>query len=537
MPSPPLVSVIIPCYNHGQYLSKAIESVLAQSYKHFEIIVVDDGSTDNTKKITEKYAGVNYIYQTNQGLSAARNKGISKSKGSYLVFLDADDWLFTNAITINTQYLEQNQNLAFVSGAYERVYEMKNISVPVKTEVEENHYCHLLGGNYIVMHAAVMYRRWVFNEFQYDVTLKACEDYDLYLKIARKYPILHHKQLIAAYRFHDENMSGDILLMRDSALKTLRRQQDFLKNQTEKKYFRNGIKNWNLLYAKILYGKLLQSSEPFKKKKNEIYLLWKASKPLFFRYQIKSKLMHYTSFIRKATPNFILRGLHKAGMYKGFVPLPGKVISGDFNRTTPYSKCFGYDRGGPVDRYYIESFLINYNSFVTGRVLEIGDNEYTLRFGGNKVTQSDILHVNDKNTKATFIGDLSDAPQLPDSIFDCIILTQTLHFIYNYKKALSTCIRILKPGGTLLLTVPGISHIDQGEWKDIWFWSFTQASITKILSEIFPEENINVESFGNVLVASAFLYGMGLPEIKKEQMDYNDPHYQVIITAKAVKPV
>jgi SAM-dependent methyltransferase len=209
---------------------------------------------------------------------------------------------------------------------------------------------------------------------------------------------------------------------------------------------------------------------------------------------------------------------------------------GDFNRTRPYSKEFGYDRGGPVDRYYIENFLQQQSSFIHGRVLEIGDNEYTLRFGGSRVTQSDILHVDANNAKATFIGDLTHAPQIPDNSFDCIVLTQTLHLIYDYRKALETCYRILKPGGRLLLTVPGISHIDYGEWGDNWLWSFTKNAVTKVLAEVFPPAQTTVTCFGNVLVATAFLYGIGLPELKKEQMDEHDEHYQVIITATATKP-
>jgi SAM-dependent methyltransferase len=145
--------------------------------------------------------------------------------------------------------------------------------------------------------------------------------------------------------------------------------------------------------------------------------------------------------------------------------------------------------------------------------------------------------VDESNKQATFIGDLSNAPQLPDNSFDCIVLTQTLHLIYNYKDALQTCYRILKPGGALLLTVPGISHIDQGEWKDIWLWSFTQASIKRLLGDTFPHQETPVETFGNVLAATAFLYGMGLPEVNKAQLDETDPHYQVIITACAVKPL
>lgn len=90
-----LVSVVITCYNHGQYLARAIESVLSQNHKETEIIVVDDGSTDDTKSVAQNYPNVKYVYQSNQGLSVARNTGIDYSSGAYLVFLDADDWLFT----------------------------------------------------------------------------------------------------------------------------------------------------------------------------------------------------------------------------------------------------------------------------------------------------------------------------------------------------------------------------------------------------------------------------------------------------------
>ena len=154
----------------------------------------------------------------------------------------------------------------------------------------------------------------------------------------------------------------------------------------------------------------------------------------------------------------VKRILRKVGLLK-YGPKLNNINTGDFNRTTPFSKYFGYDRGGPIDRYYIENFLEKYKSDIKGNVLEIGDNEYTLRFGESRIIKSDILHVDDKNPDATYIGDLSDAPHVPDNKFDCIVLTQTLHLIYNYNKAIETCYRILKPGGVLLLTVPGISKV------------------------------------------------------------------------------
>ena len=143
--------------------------------------------------------------------------------------------------------------------------------------------------------------------------------------------------------------------------------------------------------------------------------------------------------------------------------------------------------------------------------------------------------MDNSNPAATIIGDLSNAPQIADNSFDCIILTQTLHLIYDYKAVVQTCFRILKPGGTLLLTVPGITPIDYGEWGKNWLWSFTGRVIEMILAESFSKKHLEIETHGNVYVAAAFLYGMGLPEMEKNELDFHDPQMPVIITAKAIK--
>lgn len=239
--------------------------------------------------------------------------------------------------------------------------------------------------------------------------------------------------------------------------------------------------------------------------------------------------------IKKNAPAFSLRWMQKAGMLQHRIPFVGKVDTGDMGSVYPFSTEFGYDRGGPIDRYYIENFLEKEAAHISGRVLEIGDNEYTLNYGGARVTQSDILHVDEKNPKATFVGDISDAPHVPANTFDALVLTQTLHLIYDFKAALRTCYRILKPGGVLLLTVPGITPIDHGEWKEIWYWSFTDKAMHKLMEETFPGGTCEVNTYGNVYAATSFLYGMGLPEVSKQKLDHNDPHYQVIVTVKAIK--
>ncbi|MEP7037537.1 MAG: glycosyltransferase, partial [Acidobacteriota bacterium] len=162
-------------------MKTAIESVLEQDYENLEVIVVDDGSTDDTMQVAKKYPNVKYVHQTNQGLSGARNTGIERSNGAYLIFLDADDWLLDDAVSVNLKHLKQNQEAAFVSGGYIKVNSYKQVIEKPERIVEENHYCQFLEGNYIGMHAAVIYRRWILEKFRFDTSLKACEDYDLYL--------------------------------------------------------------------------------------------------------------------------------------------------------------------------------------------------------------------------------------------------------------------------------------------------------------------------------------------------------------------
>lgn len=531
----PLVSVIIPSYNHSDYLSEAIESVQRQTYQNVEIVVVDDGSTDNTKEITAGHPQVKYVFQENQGLSTARNTGIANSSGELLVFLDADDLLYPDAIEYNCKFLEEHPEAAFVSGASLTTTLHKKKLGEKKETVTSDHYVNLLKSNYIGMHGTVTYRRKVFQEFKFDPSLKACEDYEMYLKVARKYAVAHHTKTLAVYRRHGDNMSRDIPLMLSTVLEVLCRQERVLRSEVERRAYEIGKKTYKIYYTTHLYYQLrISGTSP---SKEAIFSLKKNNFWLYLRYLLIQTTVNRIkkSHIKKFVPPFLFFVLYKFGWYKKYIPEVGKVKTGDFFRTTPFSKSFGYDRGGPIDRYYIENFLLAEIDSIHGWVLEIGDNEYTLRFGKTKVQKSEILHVDQSNPQATIVGDLSRAPHIPDNSFDCIILTQTLHLVYDHKAVVQTCYRILKPGGTLLLTVPGITPIDYGEWRDKWLWSFTGRVVEKILEEYFSKNNIEVNTYGNVYVASAFLYGMGLPEIKKEDLDYNDPHMQVMITAKAVK--
>jgi hypothetical protein len=207
----------------------------------------------------------------------------------------------------------------------------------------------------------------------------------------------------------------------------------------------------------------------------------------------------------------------------------------DFRRLDPVSRVFGFDRGLPIDRYFIEQFLEANAHDIRGRVLEIADNTYTRRFGGNRVSRSDVLATQEQ-VNATYVGDLSTGRGVPDEAFDCIILTQTLNVIYDVKGTIATCHRCLTSGGVVLATLPCICQIsrhDMDRWGD--YWRFTTLSARKLFEEFFCAEDVLVQAHGNVFVAVAFLHGLASEELSPKELEFNDPDYQVLITVRALK--
>lgn len=215
-------------------------------------------------------------------------------------------------------------------------------------------------------------------------------------------------------------------------------------------------------------------------------------------------------------------------------PPVGWVRFGSLRRTEPVSRLYGWDRGRPIDRHYIESFLAAQGALITGAVLEIGERTYTERFG-HDVSRSDMLHV-DQVDGATYVADLTDAPDVPSDSYDCVILTQTLHLIFDMSAALRTIQRILKPGGTLLCTVPGISQVADGDWNKTWYWSLTPCAARRLLSAHFPPEAVDVQTFGNVLSATAFLHGLADRELRPRELAVVDPEYPVVVAIVARNP-
>ena len=208
---------------------------------------------------------------------------------------------------------------------------------------------------------------------------------------------------------------------------------------------------------------------------------------------------------------------------------------GDLRRSDPVSRDWGYDRGVPVDRRYIDDFLAARSSDVTGAVLEVQEDDFTRRFGGPRVTHNDVVDVDGHNPRATIVADLRAAVGIPDGQFDCIILTQTLHVIDDATAVVRECFRLLKPGGVLLATLPSASRVclEYGDAGDLW--RVTPAGARALFEPVFGAGNVEVSTYGNVLTNVAFLHGLACSELTDEEFDTTDPYLPLLVGVRAQK--
>jgi glycosyltransferase involved in cell wall biosynthesis len=530
------VSVVITTFNDTRFLADAISSVLGQTRVADEIIVVDDGSADDPAAVVANFAQVRMVRRENGGLSAARNTGLRNCTTSHVLFLDADDRLLPTALEAGLGHFSKCFECAFVYGGHRVVSEdgwsrEGDYYIPITG----GPHLALLRGNLIGMHATVLYRRDRLMEVGgFDEALRRCEDYDVYLRLAQRYQISSYPTIVAEYRKHGQNMSTDLAAMLRTVLAVLDgHERRIIVGAPERAALRYGRANWRHYYVWLMLRIV-----------NVRWREHRAIAPLTMgviratlwspRTVVRAADHLLRDHMKKVLPPRWVRWIQRLRGRADRFPL-GSVRFGDLRRLTPISRTFGFDRGTPVDRYYVESFLAENASDIRGRVLEIGDNSYTLRFGGSRVERSDILHVDTTNPRATFVGDLAGPNELPAAVFDCIVLTQTLHLLFDMRAGIRTLYRALKPGGVLLLTTPGISQIDSGEWGATWYWSLTASAARRLLEERFRPEAVVVKAHGNVFAATAFLYGLAVEELDRTDLDFADASYPVIVAARVIK--
>jgi len=274
------ISVIIPCYNGERFLSEAIESVLMQNYLHYEIIAVDDGSTDKTAEVIASHPIVRYIWQSNQGVAVARNVGLRESRGDYLVLLDQDDRLLSNAFEVGLNCLNSHPECGFVFGLFRFIgadgvplpqpqrqprqrdkMPVESSAIMIEQNIETNtyqehfNYQALLSGRAIVPPSTAMFRRSVFKAIgNFDPHVVPMDDYDIYLRIAREFPIYCHNQVITEYRQHRNNQSRrNNARELEATLFVLEAQRVPVKaNEDYKMSYRIGRKKWVRLWGRGL---------------------------------------------------------------------------------------------------------------------------------------------------------------------------------------------------------------------------------------------------------------------------------------------
>lgn len=254
-----LVSAIIPCYNQAHFLGEAIDSVLRQTYPHYEVIVVDDGSTDDTAKVAERQPGVRCIRKKNEGLSAARNAGLRASLGDYVVFLDADDRLLPDAFKAGVSCLEAHLECALAYG-HVRLIDAAGAPLPSPEQfgVDAEHYLELLRHNFIWTPGAAIYRRTALEAVgDFDITASASADFDLHMRMARRYPIRCHNKIILEYRKHNGNMSGKFGLMLSHSAAVLRSQWKYVRgNRRFEAALKTAIRSTREYYGEKMVGEL-----------------------------------------------------------------------------------------------------------------------------------------------------------------------------------------------------------------------------------------------------------------------------------------
>lgn len=224
-----LVSVIVPSYNYGSFISETVQSLLSQTYKNWECIIIDDGSTDNTKDVVLDFARqderIKYIYQNNQGLSAARNTGLSNSQGEFIQFLDADDLIESKKLEIQVEFLNKNKEVDLVYGSVryfksdspsERLYSMSDSDAPWMPEISGSgkSICEkLIEGNIMAVSSPLLRKRMTDLIGSFDLQLGMFADWDYWIRCAvagMNFQFLSNNETLALVRIHPISMTQNI---------------------------------------------------------------------------------------------------------------------------------------------------------------------------------------------------------------------------------------------------------------------------------------------------------------------------------------
>jgi len=511
----PTVSIVVPFLDPRPFFPEAIASVLAQTYEKWELLLVDDGSSDGSEELAAAFTALypdrirclRHDGGGTRGMSSSRNRGLAEARGSYVAFLDADDVWYPTKLEEQMALLSAYPKVAMTYGPTEWWYSwtgkpsdrgrdfVQELGIPLDTVLEPpSLVTALLRREHPTMTPALVRRDSLLRAGGFEDSFQGLyEDQAACVKIAADHPVLVSSGCWYRWRQHPRSSCA----------------------------------------VSLASGRYANA--------RELFLAWLDD---FFRARgiVDSEAWHGLEHARAGEPATPTRpslgerwrehGHRVTGKLRG---LRRPISFGDLDRAEPFSRSWGYERGRPVDRFYIEGFLAEHAIDVRGRLLEVGGDDYTRTFGAERVLSSDVFHIDASNPKATIVADLMSAPEVPANSFDCVICTQTLQFIEDPARAIGTLHRILAPGGVLLATFPGISQMGSDEWQESWCWRFTPRSARMLFVEHFGEAGVQVRSYGNVTAAVAFLHGLSVEDVPLRHLTRHDPSYDVLLAVRAVK--
>lgn len=535
MDKEPLVSVIMIFLDAEKYIEEAIESIFAQTYLNWELLLCDDGSTDGSTKIALRYAErfpdrVRYLEHEgheNRGMSATRNLGINHAKGEYIGWLDADDVWFPQTLQRQVETIREHPEARMVYGRcqywyswtgknedYQRDF-IEDVGVPPDTLLQPPKLLlHILQDDTYIPAIGVLVRRTVLEEIGgFEESLgDEYEDSTMYVKIGLRWPVFVSGECWYRYRQHEDSCCAQIARLPG-------------------RWYSARVA-YLIWVSDYLLGQGYDNGEVWQVVQDQI----RAGKAGLRRRTVRRAVELTRQMAERTLPECFRNPLAVHWYGRDGTPPPGWVHFGGLRRLTPIGRLFGRNRGQPIDRYYTEQFIAAHASDLRDRVLEVDSPAFTHKFGRDRVTHSNVLCARASNPYFTLIGDVCSGDGIPGDAFDCIILTHVLAFVWDFQAAIAQVTRALKPGGVLLVTLPGSSHISRHEIDSaVEIRRFTSCSVRQLFKEHFDSDHLEIKGYGNVLTAVALLHGLAAEELSPGELDYHDPNYEMIITVRAVK--
>ncbi|HXT20417.1 MAG TPA: glycosyltransferase, partial [Thermoanaerobaculia bacterium] len=493
------VAVVVTSYGLGRTLGEALDSVRAQTLPPRELLVVDDGSADalTLEALARAEAdGVRVVRTPNRGVSAARNLGARLTAAPYLAFLDGDDLLAPSYLAAAAARLDAEPALGFVTsglrgfGATEYEWTPPPLTLDALLHHQPPHISSLLRRSAFAVAGG------------FDEALRCYEDLDLWLS------------------FLTHGVRGEVL------------PEPLLAYRTRGDSLLRGALRRPVHVAAMEH--LYEKHGPWLARHGEAMLVAKQG----FLLELNQHRRHLHHLREEAERELAALRAEAAALGEELAQQGIAAVDwGDLRRPQPLTPTWGEERGRPVDRAVIEAFLDRHRADVRGRVLEVKDPGYSRFFGGDRVTHQDVLDVDPGNPQATIVADLGEADSLPPAAYDCIVLTQTLGYVLDPRRALANLHRALAPGGVLLFSVGGQTRIEhEGRGRDGDYWRFTEASLRELFAERFPLGAFALEGHGNVTLATAFLHGIAAEELTAADFAHVDPYFPVVYCVRAVKP-